>query len=256
MTDGIGFKFSSMVPAFLAVLLVAVLIIVGITAGATLSGGSNSASANLKTINVIGDATHKVAPNLVEIVLSVETLDASAQISQSSNATISDGVYTALKGAGITANHIYTLSYSVNEDFEYNDTLKKSVSIGYRTVNQIKVIGTDIKATGAVLDAAANAGATRFNSVTFVLNPVNEFREKRLVLEEASGQARLKANSIAKGIGVSVGNVHSVSENINYYTPSYTNLDAGLMAKGSVTTPISPSNVEVTASVSAEFDIR
>ncbi|VVB75951.1 Uncharacterised protein [uncultured archaeon] len=259
MTDGVvGFKFSSMVPAFLAVLLVAVLIIVGFTAGAVLSNGSGSSSslANPKTINVTGTATHKVAPNLVEVVLSVETLDASAQISQSSNATISDKVSAALKSAGVTANHISTVSYTVNEEFQYNDVLKKSVSVGYRTTNQVKAILTDLKTTGAVLDAAAKAGANRIDSVYFYLNPVNEFRERRAVLEEASGQARLKANSIAKGIGVSVGSVHSLTENVNYYPSSMSNIALGVMAKDSVATPISPSTVEVTANVSAEFDIK
>jgi hypothetical protein len=258
MTDGVGFKFSSMVPAFLAVLLVAVLIIVGFTAGATVSGGSGSGSdlANLKTISVDGTVTKKVAPNMVEIVLSVETLDASAQVSQSSNAVIADKVNAALQSAGVTAGHIKSISYSVNEDFEYSDLLKKSVSTGYRTVNQVQAIVTDLKSTGAVVDAAVKAGANRVSSVTFKLTPTSEIREKRAALQEAAGAARLKANSVAKGAGVSIGEVHSVVENAYYYTPNYSSFAVGAMAKDSSSTPIVPSDVEINASVTIEFLIK
>jgi len=257
MTDGIvGFKFSSMVPAFLAVLLVAVLIIVGFTAGATLSNGSGSSDlANSKTISVSGTVTKKIAPNLVEIVLSVETLDASAQISQSSNATVAEQVSAALKSAGVTADHIKTVAYSVNEEFEYSDALKKSVSLGYRTVNQIQATVTDLKSTGSVVDSAVKAGANRVSSVVFKLTPTSEMREKRVALQEAAGAAKLKASSIAKGIGVNVGALHSITENAYYYTPNYS-MASDIMAKDASSTPIVPSDVEINASVSAEFFIQ
>ncbi len=254
MTDGIGFKFSSMVPAFLAVLLVAVLIIVGFTAGATVSGGGSSDLANLKTISVTGNATHKVAPNLVEVILSVETLDNSAQISQSSNAVISERVNAALKSAGVTSEHIKTVSYSVNEEIEYNEVEQKSVSIGYKTINQVQAIMTEVKTTGAVVDAAVKAGANRVSSVTFKLTPTSELQEKRVALQEAAGIARLKANSIAKGIEVDVGNLHSITENAYFYTPD-NSINVGSMVKDA-STVIVPSDVEITASVSAEFEIK
>ena len=247
----------------LAILVVAILIVVAFSAGNASSDRvvvtSDSAS-DIKTLSVSGSVTKMVTPDKVEIILSVETLDKLATKSQSDNAVIADKVKSTLESLSSVRAEVKTVSYSVNEEFEWNDLTKKSVSTGYRTVNQIQVTlnGSDISSAGKVIDLAVGAGANRVSSISFGLSKEKELEVRKLALNEASTTAKAKADSIAQGLNVTLGKVYSVSENSFYYTPSNYRNDS--LAVGSapeaVSTPIVAGDVEVTASVSVQFELN
>jgi uncharacterized protein YggE len=200
-----------------------------------------------------------VTPDKVDIVLSVETLDDLANKSQSDNAVLADGVRSALLNIGVSSSEIKTISYSVNQEYVWNDTLKRSEPKGYRTVNQIQITLKDTSRAGEVVDAAVSAGANRVSKISFGLSREKELEVRKNALSEASGNAKAKADSIAQGLNLTLGKVYSVSENSYYYTPvSYRDYDMalGVVNEKSVTTPISAGDIEVTASVSVQFEIN
>jgi uncharacterized protein len=216
-------------------------------------------SDNVRTLSSSGTVEKIVAPDKVEIVLSVSTLDKSAQKSQSDNAEIADRVNTSLNSLSSVRAEVKTLGYSVNEEFEWNDLERKSVSVGYRTTNQIKVTlnGSDVSAAGRVIDVAVNAGANSVSSISFGLSKDRELEVKLAALKEAGALAKSKAQSIADGLGVSVGKIKTVSENSYFYYPNYSNASgASDMVAAKVSTPITANDVSVTAEVSVVFELQ
>ena len=246
----------------LVVLVAAVLLVGAFMAGTiytkdqSIIVSSNGDNLNQKLLSVSGSVTKYVTPDKVDITLSVETLDRSAQKSQSDNSTTSNAVRQALSAAGVAASDIKTVSYSENEEFQWNDLTKKSESTGYRTINEIQVTLTDTTMAGKVVDAAVQAGANSVSGISFGLTDAKELSIREQALQEASQTAKAKAQSIASGLGVSVGKVHSISESSFYYTPNVKTFDMTNAASGaSAPTPVTPGNVEVDASVSVNFEI-
>lgn len=250
----------------LVVLVAGVLLVGAFTAGQFLSKdqnivvSGNGSGVDAKVLSVSGSVTKYAAPDKVDIVLSVSTLDPSAQKSQSDNAVIAAKVKTAIQSLNSVSSEVKTLSYSENEEFQWNDITKKSESAGYRTINEIQVTlkGDYINKAGTIIDAAVQAGANSVSSISFGLSDSKELDVRNQALIEASGVAKTKANSIAQGLGIGVGAVHSISESSFYYTPNYKTLDNAMAgsAPSATPTPISAGDVEVNASVNVNFEIN
>jgi uncharacterized protein len=247
----------------LAVLVVAILIVTAFSAGNASSDRvvvTSDSTPNIKTMSVSGSVTKMVTPDKVEIILSVETLDLLATKSQADNALIADKVKSTLESLSSVRAQVKTISYSVNEEFEWNDFSKKSTSTGYRTVNQIQVTlnGADISSAGKVIDLAVGAGANRVSSISFGLSKEKELEVRKIALNEASAVAKVKADSIAQGLNITLGKVYSVSENSFYYTPSNYRNDSLAVgsAQDAAPTPITAGDVEVNASVAVQFELN
>ncbi len=225
-----------------------------------LSFAEDESEDRLRLISVSGTVTKTASPELAYITLSIETLDKSASKSQADNAVLASKVMDALESAGVASEDIETSSYTVREDFQWNDVLRKSESIGYRTTNTIKVTVRNLDSVGAVIDASVQAGVNRVGSVSFALTKQAQSDLKTLALKEAAENAREKANSISSGLGVAVGQVYSASESSNYSTPYYARSyamdsvsEAGM---SQAPTPITPGDIEFSATVSVQFEIQ
>lgn len=262
MDKSFNYKENFWMPVF-AILVAAILIVVAFNAGSASNDRvvvTSDPASDIKTLSVSGSVTKMVTPDKVDIVLSVETLDSLANKSQSDNAVLADKVRTALLNAGVSSSEIKTVSYSVNEEYVWNDILRKSESKGYRTINQIQVTlkGNDISSAGKVIDVAVEAGANRVSNIAFGLTDAKELEVRTAALNEASATAKTKADSIAKGLNVTLGKVYSISENSYYYTPSnYRSYDMAVGAEEvKASTPITAGDVEVNASVAVQFELN
>jgi len=212
-----------------------------------------------KTLSTSGTVEKMISPDQAEIFLSVETLNKSANVSQTTNATTSDAVRTALKAAGVSDKQIQTTSYTVQEQYEWSSSMQKSISVGYKTTNSIKVTITDLTKTGNIIDAAVNAGANRVSNISFTLSKEKQEIVKQEALLDAAKMSRTKAQSIASGLGVTLGDVKTISENYYYYTPNSRNYDYALSSEAmeaKIDTPISPSDVSISATVNVTFELK
>ena len=79
-----------------------------------------------RLISVSGSVTKSVTPDKADITISVETLDKSASKSQSDNALTAQKVREALKAVGIDDKDIKTTGYYLNEEYQWNESTKKS----------------------------------------------------------------------------------------------------------------------------------
>ncbi len=247
----------------IGVLFVGVIIVllVGVIAGTMVNPSSievfSSETKEYRTINVSGTVTKNVSPDKAEIVLSAQTIDVSAQDSQSQNAVISEQIRNALKNIGLSDKSIQTVNYYVGEERQWNSKNGKYDIIGFRTTNTIKITLTDLSITGKVVDAAVSAGANDVSSIAFTLSDEKQLQMKNEALREASQAAKQKAQSITSSINVVLGQVKTINENAYYYTPNYVTYSAMEdSSMKSAETPINPSDVSVTATVNIEFELQ
>jgi len=219
------------------------------------------------TIDVSATATDYVDPDMLILSFTVENEAEDATESQTQTASEINAVKAALTGFGIKDEDIKTTRYSVDlvRESHYiceNETSKTDchyeyVITGYKTTHSVQANVYNLDQGGDIVDAAAGAGA-EVDYISFTLKPETRDTVNNQLLEEASAKAKTKAASIATGLGVTVGDAFSASTGYEYY-PDYRSYDVMYAEAGSApapTTELSGGQIEVTASVSASFEIQ
>jgi uncharacterized protein YggE len=124
----------------------------------------------------------------------------------------SDAVRAALAKAGIASKDIASQSITVYPEYNYTND-KGSTLIGYRGTQSFTVVIRNAANAGAVVDSVVAAGGDnlQLNSVTpFVLDSSKAAEAARVV---AVKNAKTKALSYAKLLGVKLSKINSLIEN-------------------------------------------
>ncbi len=215
-----------------------------------------------ETVSVSGSSVIKATPDTVTVYFTVETMGANAEDAKNNNSEVVDEVITNLVKIGLERKEIITENFNVYPDYSWENG--RQVSKGYKATHSIKVelSSTKMDKVGSVIDAGVDGGAT-INYINFELSKDKENAYKAQALKEATQDARLKADSMASGLGKSVGEVKSVSAMDFGYSPwpIYNNRGGMLMAetadaKAAVATNIQPGSQDVNAQVSVVFEIK
>ena len=208
-----------------------------------------------KTITSQGISTIKSMPDEASVYINIETLDSSSDLSKTKNDEISKKVNDALKL--LLVDKVETSQYNIYEDFDYSQGERKSR--GFKTTNILKVTVNDFSKIGKVIDSSVSAGATGISSINFELSQARQNELKKQALEQASNDARLKAESIASGLNAKITDIVSVStSDFNYRPyPLYAMAEgAPLKSSTDIGTSISPQELEVTANVNVVFKLK
>jgi uncharacterized protein len=185
------------------------------------------------------------APDRAEITLAVTTQGSTAQAAASQNATLTQQVLAAVRPIAGTKGEVKTANYSLNPEYDYSPNGSKPKLTGYRANNSIHVILDDLTATGKLIDAAIQAGATNIDGISFTLRDDASVRADALAQAAIKGKAN--AEAIAKALGVRVLGVLSV-ETID--SPILRPMPMMRMAAAEkAATPIQPGTLDVRASV-------
>ena len=210
-------------------------------------------------IVVSGQGSVTAKPDIAMFTAGVVTTGATAEEALAKNSNIMDAVVKAIKDSGVAEKDLKTQSVSVwpEIDYGYRDDQKREMPIilGYRAENTVAVTVRALPKTGALIDAATKAGANQVYGVSFTLSPEASKSLRVNALKEAVMDASDKAKAIADALGIEKITPLSVSESSGYY-PVYRS-DAMAMEKAAgAPTPVSPGEVEVTASVTITFDFE
>lgn len=205
------------------------------------------------TVTTQGSAETKVMPDLAVIYLSIQSVNELAEEAKNKIAVISDDTMTALIKLGLERKDIETEQYSIYPNYDW--TSGKQEIIGYTATQSIKVSTKDFNNVGKIVDAVVDEGAL-VSYINFELSLEKQNEEKAAQLEEATKDARKKADAIASGLGKKVVGVVSVStSNYNYYPYPLYRAESGASLE-KATTDITPSKVDINADVSVTFKIR
>ena len=205
---------------------------------------------NSVSVNATGKV--KVTPDVAYTTVGVVTQRKKMQDAQAANRELMNAVVKALKAAGLTDDDIRTVNYSVYPVYDYTDGPKIT---GFEVNNSVELTIRDIEKVGAVLDAAAAAGANTSYSVRFDLLDKDPAYNKALTA--AMEAARAKADTLAAAGKFTIKGVMSVSEGYSSTPVYYDYRPAAAMDEAAKEpTYINAGDMDITASVSVVFEIQ
>jgi len=208
---------------------------------------------DISKLIVSGTGEASATPDMVTVVLGVETKDESASVAATQNAQLTTDAIDALIGAGVNKDDIKTTRYTIYPRRDWING-KPSDTVEFEVSNQITFTMDLINETdvGVVLDAAVSAGTNTVNSVSFGLRDPAPLMEE--ALKDAVANAKRKAEVISGAAGVSLGKILTISEGGSSPIPSDDVMYFKAEAIGA-STPIVPGDVEVSAGVSLIYEI-
>lgn len=209
------------------------------------------------SILVTGSSEISVAPNQAVARFGMTAQNSRASAAQSKVNEVIQKAIDAIQKTGVNRQSIHTASISLTPI--YSDKFLSSggskVS-GFRADNVIEVTIDDLKLIGEIIDAAINAGANEVQGVYFRLKDDRAQRHDALAL--ASQEARAKAETIARSLGIPLGNVIEVDESSTRYPrPMQSGGPAfmGMARKEMAPTPVEPGQIRIEATVTIRYQI-
>ena len=208
-----------------------------------------SPSASGSGITTFGEATIKAKPDIAVLNLGMTASSAGAADAQTQVAQRVDHVLKLAKDLGIADKDVKTNGYNLNPTYQPNSYPKIS---GYTASEQISVILRDVTKVGKALDAlAGDTGATNA-SIQFALDDRKPAEGEART--QAIGDARAKADAMARAGGVKVGQLLSATDQPGGYVGP-TIYGAGAAASGRADTVIPVGDLEVVVRVQVQYAI-
>ena len=218
--------------------------IVTTPAAAAVTNGGSGFQAGIFTT---GDGTISTRPDTAFITAGVDAQAPTASAAQQSVAAQAGKLIAKAKAIGIPDKDINTAGYSIGPMYS-NDGRTLT---GYQASEQLALKWHNVDTTGTALDALVQAGGATRISVSFGLNDYSAAQAQARTL--AIGQARDRAQAMAKAAGVNLGQVLRV---VDYSTGARTPVDFAPSAADAVApTQVPVGQLEITVSVEVDFAI-
>ncbi len=181
-------------------------------------GVQNAQAAPSRYITVNAEGTVKVTPNAVKVMGQVTVVEGTNGAALAKANSTSAAVRKAVLANGVNAKDLATTSLTVYPEYNYTQE-KGSVQIGYRASQSFTIVVKNAANAGAVVDAIAAAGGDflQLQGVSpFVLDNSKATEAAR---SAAVKNAKAKAISYAKLLGVKLGKVNYLTEGGATYNP-------------------------------------
>ena len=179
---------------------------------------TSASAATSRYISVNAEGTVKVVPDAVKIMAQVTVVDGTNAGALAKANTTSAAVRKAITSNGVSTKDIATTSLTVYPEYNYTQE-KGSFQVGYRASQSFTVIVKNTANSGVVVDAIAAAGGDylQLQGVSpFVLDNSKATEAARAA---AVKNAKAKAASYAKLMGVKLGSVNYITEGSASYQP-------------------------------------
>ncbi len=161
------------------------------------------------SIEVTGGGETKITPDRALVYVGVQTKGRTAALAGADNAKLATAILDAVRAAGIAREQIGTMNYNVNPSYRYYPDGRKPELTGYDATNTVRVEVRNLELVGKVIDAALGAGANNISGISFFASQLEA--AKREALGNATTNARLSADVIAKAAGGTLGPLLSIS---------------------------------------------
>jgi uncharacterized protein len=222
-------------------------------------GGGEMAMDIVPMLTVSGSGQARVAPDEANVRLGVIAQAATARAAQDQVNQAANAVLEAIRKLGVKAEDIQTSGLSLSPQYSQPRPGKEDQApkiSGYQANNTVTVRVEDLTKVGPVIDAGLGAGANTLDGVEFGLR--NDEAARSQALADAALKARSKAQTLAKALGLRLGDILEVSEGGISFTPPQPYPQRGrlMMAEAAMAdTPVSAGQVGVQASVTIRYRI-
>jgi uncharacterized protein len=210
-------------------------------------------------LTVSGSGNARVAPDEATVRLGVVAQAPTARAAQDQVNKVANAVLDAILKQGIKAEDIQTSGLSLSPLYSQNNRPGAESQApritGYQANNTVTVRVDDLTKVGPVIDAGLSAGANTLDGVEFGLR--NDEAARGQALADAARAARAKAETLAKALGLRLGEILEVAEGgISISPPPIPRFTRMAMAESAMdSTPVSAGQVGVTASVTIRYRI-
>jgi hypothetical protein len=211
-------------------------------------------SAEQNTLDVSASSTASADPDIADIFVTVETISDTAAKAQDQNAATVGSLRMALQGSGLV-KEVTTNSYNIYPDISYDPESGRSIVNGYIVSHSLKISTESMTGVGKILDVAVANGASTVDYVSFSLSETKAESLKQQALASAASKAREEAKKLAAASGVTLGKPVWVTENSYYQQPQTYYGGAKLAMESAAPTQVVPGEIEVTATVSINYEI-
>ena len=200
-----------------------------------------------------GQATVRLPPDLAYITIATETRAPRPAEAQQQNARTMTAVRQKLDAARVSKDSVRTVSYTLEEEFEYGPN--RRTSKGFHAVNTIEVRVDDIGRVGEILDVAVGAGATSAGNIRFDLK--DRAGAEHQALRLAVADARMRADAAAAGANTAVVSVIRIEEQGTVMpVPRPAVMMRAAAAEAQPETPMTPGEIEIEARVQLTATIK
>lgn len=163
----------------------------------------------INQITVSGTAKVTAIPDLAIINLGIINDGSTVAVAQKSVVEKMNKIINSLKSEfKIDSKNIKTENYNVQPKYDWSDG--KQRIIGYTVSQTIQVKIRDFDKIGDILAKATQLGVNNVSGPNFTIDDLEKIKAE--VREEAIKQAKEKANSLAKQIGIKLGKIVNFSE--------------------------------------------
>ena len=221
--------------------------------------GGTAAPTPTRTLEVTGNGTVSLTPDIAYIYIGVHTEDPNLGNAVTNNNNQAQALVDALKNAGIDSKDIQTSNFSVytNSNPNYAPAPDQTGNSGtYYTVdNTVYVTVRDLSNLGKILNTAVSSGANSINSITF------DVADKTAAMVEARQKAMQNAGSLAAELantgGLTLGEIVNVSYTDTSPSPYYGyGMGGGGASAPNASVPIQPGQTQINVSVSVTYAIQ
>jgi len=206
-------------------------------------------------INATGEVMAE--PDIAFISTGVQSEARTAEAAMAENRAAMNGVFEALRAAGLEDRDIQTSNFSLSPVYDYVEREdgrgNEQVLRGYRVSNQVTAKVSDLSTLGETLDAVVTSGGNTFNGIRFALDDDTGVRNeaRRRAMAEAMARAELYADAA----GYRVARIVSINEYESRGGPQPMMEMAMARSMADQSTPVSGGEVGYTIQVNVTFEL-
>ncbi|HVV15235.1 MAG TPA: SIMPL domain-containing protein [Candidatus Paceibacterota bacterium] len=273
-SQGVWLRRAIIASVALLALFLAVQVIAGVKEWRYIGAGLSATN----TITVSGHGEALAVPDIATFSFSVVSDKATVAAAQEDATAKINAITAYLKDAGIDEKDIQTSDYSVYPQYEYQNAVcptvaptysgasasaiycpsGKQVLKGYEVRQTTAIKVRDTEKAGDLLSGVGTKGATEVSGLTFTFDKPDMVQDE--ARDKAIQNAKEKADTLAKSLGVHLVRVVSYNENGNYspmYARDVAYGSAGLANETKAAAPeISIGQNKVTSDVAVTYEIR
>ena len=193
----------------------------------------SNAQAAERYITVFATGSIKVKPDTVRINATTSNIAENNKIALSNTSTLSSKVRSVLSSNSVAKNYIKSNAITVFPEYNYTAD-KGSVLVGYKASQVFEIIVRNAASAGKLVDALigeVGEGLTIDGVTPYVFDQSVASANARVA---AVKQARLKATSYAKLLGVQLGKIINLEESSGTSQPPLTMSAAKSDSSGTV----------------------
>jgi len=209
-------------------------------------------------LSLSATGTVDAVPDLATLNAGVVTEAKTAGEALANNRVRMNGVFKALKAAGIKPKDMQTSGLNVSPIYtSYSSSQPRNEPriTGYRASNQVMAIVRDLDGLGAAIDAMVSAGANNIGGISFGLE--NQQASLNQARKNAMAKLMAKAKLYAEAGGFQVGDIISISESGGYRPQPKANFARmESVSFDSAPSPIAAGEVTSSITVQAVFKIE